>query len=189
MFSNQDVANQISESDDSFGFSDTGNHDESEDDENEDATVADTTSGQEDMEEVNNNKNQDASGASSENFTSADLAAGYIAIFNPPVPNSSSELSQNSRDERHIRVKKNVSNKNRRNKKSKRPTKSQPDSDQAALIPEDIPEDILVESEQNMNHPNGEPMECKCPRGRLHRLMVSSWGNQCPRHWKYPIHK
>ena len=89
------------------------------------------------------------------------------------------------------------------------------DSDQAALIPEDIPEDILVKSEQNidssipckfdqivyrdnvkgktysfryfqaykfdwrllMNHPNGEPMECKCPRGRLH-------SQQCP--WYHP---
>ena len=115
MFSNQDVENQISESDDSFGFSDTGNHDE-----NEDATVADTTSGHGDMEEINNSKNQDASGASSENFTSADLAAGYNAIFNPPVLNSSSELSLNSRDERHIGVKKNVSNRSRRKKKSKR---------------------------------------------------------------------
>ena len=151
MFSNQDVANQISESDESFGFSDTGNHDESEDDENEDANIADTTSVQEDMEEVNNSKNLDASGASSETFTSADLATGYNAIFNPPVPNPSSELSLNSRDERHIRVKKNVSNKNRRKKKSKRPTKNQPDSDQAALITEDIPEDILLESEQNMD--------------------------------------
>ena len=145
MSSNQDVENQMFESDDSFGFSDTGNHDE-----NEDATVDDTTSGHEDMEEVNNRKNQDASGASSENFTSTDLTAGYNAIFNPPVPNSSSELSLNSRDERHIRFKKNVRNKNRRKKKDKRPTKSQTDSDQAVL-PEDIPEDILVESEQNID--------------------------------------
>ena len=45
------------------------------------------------MEKVNNQKNQDASGASSENFTSADLTAGYNAIFNPSVSNSSSELS------------------------------------------------------------------------------------------------
>ena len=28
-----------------------------------------------------------------------------------------------------------------------------------------------------MNHPNGEPMECKCPRGRLH-------SQQCP--WYHP---
>ena len=77
---NHDDENQMSESDDSFGFSDTENYDE-----NEDANVADTTSGHEDMEEVNNKKNQDASGASSENFTSADLTAGYNAIFNPSV--------------------------------------------------------------------------------------------------------
>ena len=28
-----------------------------------------------------------------------------------------------------------------------------------------------------MNHPNGEPMTCKCPRGRLHN-------QQCP--WYHP---
>ena len=83
----------MSESDDSLGFSDTENHAE-----NEDANVADTTSGHEDMEEENNRKNQDASGASSENFTSDDLTAGYNAIFNPAVSNSSSELSLISRD-------------------------------------------------------------------------------------------
>ena len=115
---NHDDENQMSESDDSFGFSDTENHAE-----NEDANVADTTSDHEDMEEVNNRKNQDASGASSENFTSADLTDGYNAIFNPPVSNSSSELSLNSRDERHIRCKKNVVKQNRRQKKNKRPQK------------------------------------------------------------------
>ena len=133
---NHDDENQMSESDDSFGFSDTENHAE-----NEDANVADTTSDPEDMEEVNNRKNQDASGSSSENFTSADLTDGYNAIFNPPISNSSSELSLNSRDERHIRCKKNVVKQNRRQKKNKRPTRNQTDS-------EDIPEDILEESEQ-----------------------------------------
>ena len=29
-----------------------------------------------------------------------------------------------------------------------------------------------------LNHPNGEPMECKCPRGRLH-------SQQCP--WYHPV--
>ena len=193
----------MSESDDSVGFSDTEDQAENE------AKVADTTSGHEDMEEENNRKNQDsidASGASSENFTSADLTAGYNAIFNPAVSNSSSDLSLVSRDERHIRCKKNVTKQNRTKKKKKRPTKTKTDSEQAELIPEDIPEDILEESEQRidssipckfdqivyrdnmkgksysfryfkaykfdwrllMNHPNGEPMECKCPRGRLH---------------------
>ena len=84
---NHDDENQMSESDNSFGLSDSENHDE-----NEDAHVADTTSGHEDMEEVNNRKNQDASGASSENFTSADLTDGYNAIFNPSVSDSSSEF-------------------------------------------------------------------------------------------------
>ena len=189
-----DDENQMSESHDSFGFSNTENQAE-----NEDANIADITSDPEDMEEVNNRKNQDASGAWSENFTSADLTDGYNAIFNPPLSNSSSELSLNSRDERHIRCKKNVVKQNRRQKKNNRPTRNKTDS-------EDIPEDILEGSEQSidssipckfdqivyrdnvkgktysfryfqaykfdwrllMDHPNGEPMECKCPRGRLH---------------------
>ena len=136
---NHDEENQMSESDDSFGFSDTENHAE-----NEDANIADTTSDPEDMEEVNNRKNQDASGALSENFTSADLTDGYNAIFNPPISNSSSELSLNTRDERHIRCKMNVVKQNRRQKKNKRHTRNQTDS-------EDIPEDILEESEQSID--------------------------------------
>ena len=47
--SNHEEENQMSESDDSVGFSDTENHAE-----NDDANVADTTSGHEDMEEENN---------------------------------------------------------------------------------------------------------------------------------------
>ena len=60
--------------------------------ENETAEVADTTSGSqnpEEMEEEDKNNNQDctdASGASSEKFTSADLTAGYHSIFNPTNP-------------------------------------------------------------------------------------------------------
>ena len=179
----------MSDSGESTGFSDTESNAE-----NEEAKVSDTISSHENMEEVNNQKNQDASGASSENFTSADLTAGYNAIFNPSVSNSSSELSLNSRDERHIRCKKNVTKENRTKKRNKRPTKN---------YLEDIPEDMLEESNQGidssipckfdqivymdnvkgktysfryfkvykfdwrllMNHPNGEPMTCKCPRG------------------------
>ena len=92
--------------------------------ENEEAKVADTTSGHEDMETENNRQNQDsidASGASSENFTSADLTAGYNAIFNPTVSNSSTELSLISRDERHTRCKKNITKQNRTKKRNKRP--------------------------------------------------------------------
>ena len=103
MPSNLDDGNQMSDSGDSTGFSDTESYAE-----NEEAKVSDTIYSHEDMEEVNNQKNQDASGASSENFTSADLTAGYNATFNPSVSNSSNELSLNSRDERHIRCKKNV---------------------------------------------------------------------------------
>ena len=85
------------------------------------------------MEEVNNQKNQDASGASSETFTSADLTAGYNAIFNPSVYNSLSELALVSRDEskRHIRCKKNVTKQNRTKNRNKRPTKTE----QQELIP------------------------------------------------------
>ena len=128
----------MSYSGDSTGFSDTESKAE-----NGDANVADTTSSHEDMEDVNNRKNQDASGASSENFTSADLTAGYNAIFNPSVSNSSSELSLIFRDERHIRCKKNITKQNRTKKRNKRPTKT----DQQELIPEDIPDDMLEESE------------------------------------------
>ena len=113
--SNQDDGNQMSDSGNSTGFSDTESNAE-----NEEANVADTTSSHENMEEVNNKKNQDASGASSENFTSADLTAGYNAIFNPSVSNSSSELSLVSKDERYIRCKKNITKQNRTKKRNKK---------------------------------------------------------------------
>ena len=192
----------MSDSGDSTGFSDTESNAE-----NEEAKVSDAISSHEIMEKVNNQKTQDASGASSENFTSADLTAGYNAIFNPSVSNSSSELSLNSRDERHIRCKKNVTKQNRTKKRNKRPTKTE--------NLEDIPEDMLEESNQGidssmpckfdqivymdnvkgktysfryfkaykfdwrlvMNYQNGEPMTCTCPRGRLHN-------QQCP--WYHP---
>ena len=135
----------MSDSDDTVGFSDTEDNAE-----NEEAKIADTTSGHEDIAEEDNRNNQDCtdvSGASSKDFTSADLTAGYNAIFNPSVSNSSSELSLVSRDERHIRCKKNVTKQNRTKKKNKIPTKTQTaksDSQQVELIPEDI----LEESEQ-----------------------------------------
>ena len=104
--------------------------------------MSDTISSHEKMEEVNNQKNQDASGASSENFTSADLTAGYNAIFNPSVSNSLDELSLNSRDERHNRCKKNVTKQNKTKKRNKRPTKTDLD---------DIPEDMLEGSKQRID--------------------------------------
>ena len=61
----------MTDSDESTGFSNTENNAE-----NEEAKVSDTISSHENMEKVNNQKNQDASGASSENFTSVDLTAG-----------------------------------------------------------------------------------------------------------------
>ena len=139
----------MSDSDDTVGFSETEDNAE-----NEEARIADTTSGfqnHEDMEEEDKNNNQDctdASGASSENFTSADLTAGYNSIFNPTISYSSSELSLVSRDERHIRCKKNVTKQNKTQKKNKRPTKTAiPDSEQTELIPEDI----LEESKQGID--------------------------------------
>ena len=138
--SNPDDGNHMSDSDDTVGFSETEDNAE-----NKAAKVADTTSGSqnhEDMEEEDKNNNQD--------FTSADLTAGYHSIFDPTVSNSFSELSLVSRDVRHIRCRKNVTKQNKTQKKNKRPTKTAiPDSeqDQAELIPEDI----LEESDQGID--------------------------------------
>ena len=133
---------QVTDSGESTGFSDTENKDE-----NEEAKVSDPISNHENMEKVNNQKNQDASGASSENFTSADLTAGYNVIFNPSVSNSSCELSLNSRDEaEHTRCKK-VTRKNKTKKKTRRPTKTETDTTDL----EAIPEDMLEESRQRID--------------------------------------
>ena len=109
------------------GFSET-----EENAENETAEVADTTSGSqnpEDMEEEDKNNNQDctdASGASSEKFTSADLTAGYHSIFNPTVSNSSSELSLVSRDENHIRcIEEGYPDRTKHKRRTKDPPKQQ----------------------------------------------------------------
>ena len=132
----------MTDSGESTGFSATENKDE-----NEEAKVSDPISNHEGMEKVNNQKNEDASGASSENFTSADLTAGYNAIFNPSVSNSSCELSLNSRDEaEHTRCKK-VTKKNKTKKRTRRPTKSEPDTTDL----EAIPEDMLEESRQRID--------------------------------------
>ena len=109
--------------------------------ENKEAKVSDTISSHEVMEKVNNQKNQDASGAFSENFTSADLTAGYNTIFNPSVSNSSNELSLHSRDEGHNRCKKNVTKQNRTQKRKKRPTKTETDTTDLDVIPEDMLEE------------------------------------------------
>ena len=70
------------DSDETTGYSDTDK------DENEEARVSDPISNQEGMEQVNNQKNEnapEASGTSSETLTSDDLTARYNAIFNPSV--------------------------------------------------------------------------------------------------------
>ena len=127
----------MTDSGESTSFSDTESIAE-----NEEAKVSDTNSSHEVMEKVNNQKNQDASGASSENFTSADLTAGYNAIFNPSVSHSSCELSQNSRDEEHSRCKKNVTKQNKTKKRTRRPT---------IIDLDEIPEDMLEESKQRID--------------------------------------
>ena len=137
----------MTDSGESTGFSDTENKDDS-----EEPKESDPISNHEIMEKVNNQKNQDAAGASSENFTCADLTAGYNAIFNPSVSNSTCELSLNSRDEEHNRCKKNVTRKNKTKQRTKRPTKTNTETDF-----EEIPEDILEESKQRID----SGMPCK----------------------------
>ena len=132
------------DSDESTGFSDTDSEDE-----NEEARVSDLISNHEGMEEVNNQKNENASGASSENLTSDDLTARYNTIFNPSISNSSCELSLNSRDERdeaeavaeNTRCKKIP-----KNNKTKKRTRKLTTYDLKA-----IPEDMLEESRQRID--------------------------------------
>ena len=68
-------------------------------------------------------ENEDESGAASENYSSADLTAGYNAIFNPEVQNSSNDFSLTSRDVMHIRNKKNDQAKQNQ-KQMKNPTRN-----------------------------------------------------------------
>ena len=191
---------QGNDSDETAGYSDTDQ------DENEDARVSDPISNQEQVDKVNNQKNENESGASSETFTSDDLTARYSTIFNPSVSNSSCELSQNSRDDEaeHTRCKKIP--KNNKTKRIRKLTTSEL---------KEIPADMLEESRQRidsnmpckfdqivymdnvsgitysfryfhaykfdwrvvMNYQNEEPMLCTCPRGRLHN-------EKCP--WYHP---
>ena len=89
----KDDGYQGTDSDETTGYSDTDN------DENEEARVSEPISNHEGMEKVNNQKNENASGASSETLTSDDLTARYNEIFHPSVSNSPCELSLNSRDD------------------------------------------------------------------------------------------
>ena len=197
----KDDGYQGTDSDETTGYSD------SDKDENDEARVSDPISNQDEMEKVNNQKNENASGASSETLTSADLTARYNAIFNPSVSNSSCELSLNSRDEaeaENTRCKKIP-----KNNKTKKRTRKLTTSDL-----KEIPQDMLEESRQKIdskipckfdqivymdnvsgitysfryfhaykfdwrvfNYQNEEPMLCTCPRGRLHN-------EKCP--WYHP---
>ena len=127
------------DSNETIAYSDTDK------DENEEARGSDPISNQEGMEQVNNQKNEDApeaSGTSSETLTSADLTARYNEIFHPSVTNSSCESSLNSRDDEaeHTRCKKIP-----KNSKTKR-TRKLTTSDLKA-----IPEDMLEESRQRID--------------------------------------
>ena len=92
----------------------------------------------------------DASGASSEDFTSADVTASYHSIFNPKVSDSLLESSLNCRDNR---TKKNDTKQTQKQKKCKKPTKtsksksSKSEDDQAEMISDDI----LEESHQGID--------------------------------------
>ena len=139
----KDDGYQGTDSDETTGYSDTDK------DENEEARVSEPISNHEGMEKVNNQKNENVSGASSETLTSDDLTARYNAIFNPSVSNSSCELSLNSRDERdeaeaeseNTRCKK-IS----KNNKTKKRTRKLTTSDLKV-----IPEDMLEESRQRID--------------------------------------
>ena len=179
-------------------------------------TTTDPQGGKQEEIQCNNQDDNNASGASSEVYSSTDLTAGYHSIFNPTVSNSPCEFSLSSRDDYHIRCQRNDS---RHTQKQKNPTKSSnseaANSEDVEDLEEMLDEDILEESNQNidsnkpckfnplvyrdnvndktycfqyfrtykydwrllLNHPNGEPVECKCPRGRLHN-------HQCP--WYNP---
>ena len=68
-------------------------------------------------------EDEDESGAASENYSSADLTAGYNAIFNTKVQNSSNDFFLTSRDIMHIRNK--IKDQARQNQKQmKNPTRN-----------------------------------------------------------------
>ena len=157
---------QGNDSDETAGYSDTDQ------DENEDVRVSDPISNQEQVDKVNNQKNENESGASSETFTSDDLTARYNAIFNPSVSNSSCELKEIPADmleESRQRIDSNI------------PCKF----DQIVYM--DNVSGITYSFRYFhaykfdwrvvMNYQNEEPMLCTCPRGRLHN-------EKCP--WYHP---
>ena len=71
----------MTDSGESTGFSDTESKDE-----NEEVRVSDPISSHEDMEKVNNQKNQDTSGASSENFHLLILLQGTMQFSTLQYP-------------------------------------------------------------------------------------------------------
>ena len=130
--------------------------------------MSDPISNQEQVDKVNNQKNENESGASSETFTSDDLTARYNAIFNPSVSNSSCELSQNSRDDEaeHTRCKKIP--KNNKTKRIRKLTTSEL---------KEIPADMLEESRQRID--SNIPCKFEQQNKENRKLTTSEQGNSC----------
>ena len=105
-------------------------------------------------------EDEDESGAASENYSSADLTAGYNAIFNPKVQNSSNEFVLTSRDAMHIRNKENdqvrqnqkqMKNTTRKDFPFSAPRQKNKDEEEDVEENEEPTEDMLDEYEQSVD--------------------------------------
>ena len=139
----------------STGYSDT-DKDENEEARDEEARVSDPISNQERIEQVSNQKNEnapEASGTSDETITSDDLTARYNAIFNPSVNNSSCELSLNSRDDEaeHIEAEAGIEAEHTRCRKNPKNSKTKRTRKLTTSDLKTIPEDMLEESRQRID--------------------------------------
>ena len=109
--------------------------------------------------------------AASENYSSADLTAGYNAIFNPKVQNSSNDPFLTSRDVMHIRNKKN--DQARQNQKQmKNPTRNdvpfsaprQKNTDEEENA--EPTKDMLDEGEQSVDSNKPSKFDSNCYSGQ-----------------------
>ena len=96
-------------------------------------------------------EDEDESGAASENYSSADLTAGYNAIFNPKVQNSSNEFVLTSRDAMHIRNKENdqVSQKQPRTDENQKQMKNPTRKDVPFSAPKQKNKDEVENEDEN----------------------------------------
>ena len=134
-------------------------------------------------------EDEDVSGATSENYLSADLSTDYNGIFNPRVQNSSNDFSLTSRDVVHIRNKKNdqaKQNEKQNQKQMKNPTRNDVPFSAPKQKNTDEEETPTVDNEKGktccykyfrpykydwrllLTNDNGESIECICPRARIH---------------------